>query len=108
MKTPCKRMTVRAMGINEKGDILQETNGNYDDEGCRNEIGNCGCEHAETELLKRDSTIKKIAISHSPCFNCAKAIVDSNVKTVIYKEEYRLKEGLNHLKDNGVKVVKLT
>jgi dCMP deaminase len=40
----------------------------------------------------------------SPCLNCAKLIINCGIKEVIYKEEYRNKDGINLLKEAGVKV----
>lgn len=40
----------------------------------------------------------------SPCLNCAKLIINSGIKEVVYKEEYRNKDGINLLKEAGVKV----
>jgi dCMP deaminase len=40
--------------------------------------------------------------SMSPCINCAKIILNAGVRRIVYCEEYRLKEGINFLKENGV------
>ena len=56
------------------------------------EPGNCGCLHAEMNaLLKVDGSIpnKILFTSVSPCVQCAKAIINSNVGTVFYSSRYR-------------------
>lgn len=46
--------------------------------------------------------------THSACLMCAIDIVDSGIVRFIYDEEYRCSEGLRHLKNNGVDVVRLS
>ncbi len=43
-------------------------------------------------------------ITHSPCFECAKAILSVGVSSVFYKEEYRNMEGVHFLRSNNIKV----
>ena len=60
--------------------------------GCTNEVGNCGCAHAEPrallDILKRGWNQKPdrgklIMVSeYSPCTNCANIIIDSRVISV--------------------------
>jgi len=42
----------------------------------------------------------------SPCYNCAKLLVNSGVREVIYLEEYRDPKGKELLRSCGVEVVK--
>lgn len=99
---PCKRAYVEAYGIKE---LVKATNGNLGE--CTGEVGNCGCIHAEDNLLSNNKGIKIIYVNYSPCINCAKKIVEYGIKTVIYKKEYRLLEGLEYLIKNDVKVYKI-
>lgn len=46
-------------------------------------------------------------VTLSPCFECAKMIIQAGIKRVVYKEKYRDTEGISFLKKNGVKVVQL-
>ena len=68
--------------------------------------GCSGLLHAEINaLLKMDYNNPKDKIMYitlSPCDMCAKAIVNSGIKKVVYKEQYRNIEGLNILKDVGI------
>ncbi len=108
MMEPCKRMTVKATGYDVQDGILVHvtaTNGNLMEEGCRNIPGACGCEHAEINVLKEMPNPTSMAVSHSPCLNCAKALVKAGVKLVTYVEEYRIRDGIDYLKNNGVHVI---
>lgn len=44
--------------------------------------------------------------THACCKYCSIDIVDAGVTKVIYKEDYRLNEGIEYLKENGVEVIK--
>lgn len=46
-------------------------------------------------------------VTHSCCKYCAIDIIDSGIKTVYYKEEYRDSSGLDYLRNQGVEVIKL-
>ena len=73
----------------------------------QSDIPGCsGLLHAEINaLLKMDYNNPKDKVMYltlSPCDMCAKAIVNSGIKKVVYKEQYRNIEGLNILKDVGI------
>lgn len=99
----CKRMTVIAIGIREN--YIQKAT-NYNETECKNIPGACGCIHAEINLLKKINPFILI-VSHSPCLNCAKALLKSDVQIVIYKKEYRLTDGLDLLKKNNIQCIQL-
>lgn len=44
----------------------------------------------------------------SPCINCAKVIVNSGIRKLVYLEDYRDQSGIDLLKKAEVEVVKLT
>ena len=73
--------------------------------------GKCGMIHAEINaLLKLDYNNpkeKKMYVTLSPCEMCAKAIVNSGVKTVIYKKSYRNSKGVNILRNSGIIIRKV-
>jgi dCMP deaminase len=46
-------------------------------------------------------------VTLSPCVNCAKLIIQAEIKRVVYLEDYRDDSGINLLKKFGVEVVKL-
>lgn len=99
---PCKRMVVIAIGI--KGtDIYTATN--YNSYECSNLPGECGCIHAEIALFEK--VIPDILVlSHSPCINCAQEIIKHGIKIVLYKNEYRIKDGIVLLKNNGTTILR--
>jgi dCMP deaminase len=72
------------------------------------EPGACGCLHAEMNCLlklrENDLSDARMYVTHSPCKMCAKAIVNSGVKLVIYDIPYRLTEGIDLLGRAHVRV----
>lgn len=66
--------------------------------------------HAEMNLIykmARDGQSAQGAtlfVTHSPCFECAKAILSVGIKSVFYKEEYRNIEGVYFLRKNYIEV----
>ena len=79
---------------------------------CRDSMvpGSSGLIHAEINaLIKCDYNNpkdKKMYVTLSPCEVCAKAIVNSGIKEVIYLERYRDTKGICILKDSGLTVRK--
>lgn len=47
-------------------------------------------------------------VTLSPCFECAKVIAQAGISEVYYKEEYRNTDGLDLLKDLGIKVAQIS
>ena len=70
--------------------------------------GCSGLLHAEINaLLKLDYNNPKDKVMYltlSPCEYCAKAIVNSGIKRVVYKDEYRDQTGVDILRSVGIKV----
>ncbi|WP_329904358.1 dCMP deaminase family protein [Porphyromonas pogonae] len=66
--------------------------------------------HAEANAITKvagstnDSTGATIYITAAPCIECAKLIIQSKIKRVVYCEEYRLTDGSELLKRAGIKV----
>jgi len=46
-------------------------------------------------------------VTHQPCMECAKLIYQTGIKAVYYDKPYRLLDGLEFLKNAGIKVVKM-
>mgnify|MGYP001946569404 FL=1 len=46
--------------------------------------------------------------THSPCIDCAKAIINAGIKKVYYLKEYRSRDGIELLELAGVEVYKIT
>ncbi len=60
---------------------------------------------AKSTVSGEDSTLY---ITLSPCFECAKLIIQSGIKEVIYLEPYRKLRGLRLLKEAKIKYNRLT
>lgn len=48
-----------------------------------------------------------IFVTLSPCINCANLIIEAKIKTVYYKQPYKLLEGLNLLMANGITCIQV-
>jgi len=84
------------------------------DDGCLIVPGmGAGCQrtqHAELNLIcflakngiSTDNTTLYLTLS--PCYSCAKSVIMSGVKRVIYLEDYRDHSGIDLLKENNVEV----
>lgn len=66
--------------------------------------------HAESNAIAKcakssnSSNGAALYVTLSPCFECAKIIIQSGIKEVYYKEEYRNLDGLNLLKQSKIYV----
>jgi len=47
----------------------------------------------------------QIYCTHSPCLNCAKLIVNSGIRQVIYRVPYRDPQGLALIDDAGIEII---
>ncbi len=69
--------------------------------------------HAETNAIAKlakstESGLNaSIFITHSPCLDCAKLIYQSGINSVYYRNAYRSEDGVQFLKQSGVKVEQL-
>ena len=69
--------------------------------------------HAEsnaiTKLAKgtQSSIGSTVYVTLMPCFDCAKLMIQSGIKRVVYLEEYRLTNGVDLLKKAGIEVCHL-
>lgn len=70
--------------------------------------GESGFLHAEINaLVKCDYNYHKdkiMYVTHSPCRQCSKAIINGNIKCVVYKNLYRDSSGIDILTSSGIKV----
>ena len=82
------------------------------DEGCLmgNNEGCIRTIHAEVNTIafaaRSGISVKgaTMYVTLSPCYNCSKLIINSGIKRVIYKEEYRDTSGVNLLQEAGIEV----
>ena len=69
--------------------------------------------HAEANAITKlarssnNSEGATIYITASPCIECAKLIIQSGIKRVVYGEKYRLTDGIELLQRAGIEVVYL-
>jgi len=114
----CRRKKVGALIVKDQMIISDGYNGtpsgfNNDCEDMDG-ITNWYVLHAEanaiTKLAKNASGNSEGAtlyVTLSPCTECSKLIIQTGIKRVFYKEEYRDIKGLNILKEAGISVSKL-
>jgi dCMP deaminase len=73
--------------------------------------GQSGFIHAEINaLIKMDYNNPKKKIMYvtlSPCYMCAKAIINAGVSEVRYTNEYRDRSGIELLEKHGIKITRL-
>ena len=111
-----ERLSVGAVVVTEDNTQVLSVgyNGNYSGGPNKVESSNPGCSgliHAEINaLLKLDYNNpkpKKMYVTHFPCRMCAKSIVNSGIKCVVYEQEYRDMSSLDIFKDADVCVRKI-
>ena len=67
--------------------------------------------HAEANAITKvaksnnNSTGATLYVTASPCLECAKLIIQSGIKRVVYSEKYRLEDGLELLRRAGIPTV---
>jgi dCMP deaminase len=67
--------------------------------------------HAEANAITKlarsnnNSDGATIYITASPCIECAKLIIQSGIKRVVYGEKYRLTDGIDLLERAGIEVI---
>lgn len=66
--------------------------------------------HAEENLMGKMmrqgvSTVGgTVFVTHAPCINCSKILLQAGIEEVYYLSEYKSLDGVNFLKDNNVNV----
>lgn len=69
--------------------------------------------HAEEDAITKAAKFgyylnnATLYVTHSPCINCAKLIVQSGIKRVVYHKQYRLTDGIDFLKKCNIEVIKI-
>ena len=64
--------------------------------------------HAESNAITKiarstaSSDGATMYITHAPCFQCSKLIIQSGIKEVVYANDYRDKSGINLLRKAGI------
>ena len=69
--------------------------------------------HAEANAITKvarsnnSSDGATLYVTASPCIECAKLIIQSGIKKVVYSDEYRLEDGIELLKKAKIEVIKI-
>ena len=69
--------------------------------------------HAEANAITKvaassnSSRGATIYVTSSPCIECAKLIIQAGIQRVVYKDEYRLTDGIDLLRRAGIEVEKI-
>lgn len=108
-----QRTSVGAVIVTDDNTQVLAVGYNGDQRGGPNEVestepGQSGFIHAEINaLIKLDFNNpkrKKMYLTHSPCRQCAKAIVNGGIQEVVYESAYRDASGISILESAGVLV----
>lgn len=113
----CKRRQVGALLVKDRMIISDGYNGTPAgfENICEDESGitkpyvlhaeaNAITKVAQSGNSSKDATLY---VTASPCIECSKLIIQAGIKRVVYRDEYRLTDGIDLLKKAGIEVVKV-
>ena len=110
----CRRRQGGALVVKDKMIISDGYNGTPSgfENVCEDETGTTFpyVLHAEANAITKlarssnNSDGATLYVTASPCIECAKLIIQSGIRRVVYAEKYRLTDGIDLLKKAGVKV----
>ena len=110
----CRRRQVGALVVKDKMIISDGYNGTPSgfENVCEDETGTTFpyVLHAEANAITKlarssnNSDGATLYVTASPCIECAKLIIQSGIRRVVYAEKYRLTDGIDVLEKAGVKV----
>lgn len=110
----CVRRKVGALLVKDRMIISDGFNGTPSgfENVCENEDGlTKACVlHAEANAITKvarsgnNSDGATLYVTASPCIECAKLIIQSGIKRVVYGEQYRLTDGLDLLRRAGIEL----
>lgn len=67
--------------------------------------------HAELNAILNATTSdlrnSTVYLTHSPCIKCAASLLQVGIKRVVYKDEYRITDGIDFLLQHGVEITHL-
>lgn len=112
----CKRRRVGALLVKDKMIISDGYNGTPSgfENICEDESGATKpyVLHAEANAITKvaksgnSSEGATLYVTASPCLECSKLIIQAGIKRVVYRDEYRLTDGVELLKRAGIEVEK--
>lgn len=110
----CKRRKVGALIVKNSMIISDGYNGTpsgfenicEDDEGLTKPYVLHAEANAITKVAKSGNNCKNatLYVTTSPCMECSKLIIQAGIKRVVFKELYRITEGLELLKRAGIEI----
>lgn len=110
----CKRRQVGALIVKDKMIISDGYNGTPSgfENVCEDEnnVTKPYVLHAEANAITKvaassnSSRGATIYVTSAPCIECAKLIIQSGIKRVVYSEKYRTEEGIELLKRAGISI----
>lgn len=113
----CQRRKVGALLVKEKMIISDGYNGTPSgfDNVCENEDGLTYpyVLHAEANAITKvaksnnSSLGATLYVTAAPCVECSKLIIQAGISRVVYRDSYRLTDGLDLLERAGIEVVQI-
>lgn len=113
----CKRRQVGALIVKDKMIISDGYNGTPSgfENICEDESGVTKpyVLHAEANAITKvaksgnSSEGATLYVTASPCLECSKLIIQSGIRRVVYRDEYRLTDGIDLLRRAGIEVEKV-
>ncbi|MBQ6577391.1 MAG: dCMP deaminase family protein [Bacteroidales bacterium] len=113
----CKRRQVGALIVKDRMIISDGYNGTPSgfENICEDENGATKpyVLHAEANAISKvaksgnSSEGATLYVTASPCLECSKLIIQAGIKRVVYRDEYRLTDGIDLLKRAGIEVEKV-
>ena len=110
----CKRRQVGALIVKDKMIISDGYNGTPSgfENQCEDENGvtKVYVLHAEANAITKvaksgnSSEGSTLYVTASPCVECAKLIIQSGIRRVVYRDAYRITDGIDLLKRAGIEV----
>ncbi|MDO4826335.1 MAG: dCMP deaminase family protein [Bacteroidia bacterium] len=113
----CKRRRVGALIVKDNMIISDGYNGTPSgfENVCEDETGATKpyVLHAEANAISKvaksgnSSEGATLYVTASPCIECSKLIIQAGIKRVVYRDEYRLTDGVDLLRRAGIEVEKV-
>ena len=112
----CRRRQVGALLVKDKMIISDGYNGTpsgFENVCEENDVTKPYVLHAEANAITKvaksgnSSDGATLYVTAAPCIECAKLIIQSGIKRVVYTDEYRLEDGINLLRRAGIEVEKV-
>ena len=113
----CKRRQVGAIIVKDRMIISDGYNGTPSgfENICEDESGVTKpyVLHAEANAITKvaksgnSSLGATLYVTASPCMECAKLIIQAGIKRVVYRDEYRITDGIDLLRKAGIEVEKV-